>query len=35
VRNHDEGGRYTGLKERLRDQIRGDGVHPERWLADG
>lgn len=33
VKSHDEGGRYTGLKERLRDQIRGDGVHPERWVA--
>lgn len=30
VRNHEEGGRNSGLRERLRDQIRGDGVHPER-----
>ncbi|HLQ38186.1 MAG TPA: AAA family ATPase, partial [Planctomycetota bacterium] len=32
VRNHDEAGRYSGLEERLRDLIRGDGVHPERIL---
>jgi exodeoxyribonuclease V alpha subunit len=32
VRNHDETQRCTGLRERLRDMIRGDGVHPERVL---
>lgn len=35
VRNHDEQRRYSGLKERLRDLIRGDGVHPERVLRPG
>lgn len=35
VRNHDESGRYSGLKERLRDLIREDGVHPERVLRPG
>ena len=30
VRNHDDGARWSGLKERLRDLVRGDGVHPER-----
>jgi exodeoxyribonuclease V alpha subunit len=32
VRNHDDGARWSGLKERLRDLVRGDGVHPERIL---
>lgn len=30
VRNHDDGARHSGLCERLRDFLRGDGVHPER-----
>ena len=30
VRNDDDGQRYSGLCERLRDLVRGDGVHPER-----
>ena len=29
VRNDDDGQRHSGLKERLRDLVRGDGVHPE------
>jgi exodeoxyribonuclease V alpha subunit len=32
VRNHDDGKRFSGLEERLRDLVRGDGVHPERIL---
>jgi exodeoxyribonuclease V alpha subunit len=32
VKNHDDGARWSGLKERLRDLVRGDGVHPERIL---
>ena len=32
VRNHDDGARWSGLKERLRDLVRGDGVHPERYV---
>ena len=32
VRNDDDGQRYSGLRERLRDLVRGDGVHPERSL---
>jgi len=30
VRNHDDGARWSGLKERLRDFVRGDGVRPQR-----
>jgi exodeoxyribonuclease V alpha subunit len=30
VRNHDDGARWSGLKERLRDFLRGDGVRPQR-----
>ena len=30
--NDDDGQRYSGLCERLRDLVRGDGVHPERTL---
>ncbi len=30
VRNSDDARRNSALAERLRDQIRGDGVHPER-----
>ena len=33
VRNDDDGRRYSGLEERLRDLVRGDGVHPERALG--
>jgi len=33
VRNDDDGQRYSGLSERLRDLIRGDGVHPERAMT--
>lgn len=29
VQNDDDGQRHSGLKERLRDLVRGDGVHPE------
>jgi exodeoxyribonuclease V alpha subunit len=32
VRNHDDARRWSGLTERLRDLVRGDGVHPERVL---
>lgn len=32
TRNADDGRRYSGLCERLRDFLRGDGVHPERVL---
>ncbi|MBL8725602.1 MAG: ATP-dependent RecD-like DNA helicase [Planctomycetes bacterium] len=32
TRNADDGRRYSGLCERLRDLVRGDGVHPERVL---
>jgi exodeoxyribonuclease V alpha subunit len=32
VKNHDDGARWSGLKERLRDLVRGDGVHPERIM---
>lgn len=32
VRNDDDGRRHSGLGERLRDLVRGDGVHPERFL---
>jgi exodeoxyribonuclease V alpha subunit len=32
VRNDDDGQRHSGLGERLRDLVRGDGVHPERQL---
>ena len=35
VRNDDDGRRYSGLEERLRDLVRGDGVHPERALRRG
>lgn len=30
VRNDDDGQRHSGLSERMRDLVRGDGVHPER-----
>lgn len=30
VKNDDDGQRFSGLCERLRDLLRGDGVHPER-----
>jgi exodeoxyribonuclease V alpha subunit len=33
VRNDDDGHRHSGLCERLRDLVRGDGVHPEPWQA--
>ncbi len=32
VRNHDDSERWSGLRERLRDYLRGDGVHPERRI---
>ncbi|GAB4143751.1 MAG: ATP-dependent RecD-like DNA helicase [Planctomycetota bacterium] len=32
VRNHDETNRFTGLAERLKDMIRGDGIRPQRPL---
>ena len=32
VRNHDDSRRWSGLCERLRDFVRGDGVHPERYV---
>ncbi len=33
VGNDEEGQRFTGLRERLEDQLRGDGVHPEQWVT--
>jgi exodeoxyribonuclease V alpha subunit len=30
VHNADDGHRYSGLRERLRDLVRADGIHPER-----
>lgn len=32
TRNDNDGQRHSGLCERLRDLLRGDGVHPERGL---
>lgn len=32
VRNHGDEMRWSGLCERLRDLVRGDGVHPERHV---
>ena len=34
VRNQDDNVRFSGLKERLRDFLRGDGVHPERFVRN-
>ena len=33
VHNDDDGQRCSGLRERLRDLVRADGVHPERALG--
>lgn len=32
TKNDDDGQRYSGLCERLRDLLRGDGVHPEHVI---
>jgi exodeoxyribonuclease V alpha subunit len=32
TKNDDDGQRYSGLRERLRDLLRGDGVHPEQVI---
>jgi exodeoxyribonuclease V alpha subunit len=32
IKNHDDAVRWSGLAERLRDLVRGDGVHPERCV---
>jgi exodeoxyribonuclease V alpha subunit len=33
IANDDEGRRFTGLRERLEEGMRGDGVHPEDYLG--
>jgi len=35
TRNDDDGQRFSGLCERLRDLVRGDGAHPERAVPPG
>jgi exodeoxyribonuclease V alpha subunit len=33
VHNADDGHRHSGLRERLRDLVRADGIHPERAIG--